>query len=361
MDSLSLSELHQTLGGRFGAAAGATMVNDYGDWTAEHAALRQTAGVLDLSFRGRLCLTGGDRVRFLHGQVTNDIKKLGLGGGCYAALVTTKGKMESDLNVFNLADELLLDFEPGMTETVMQRLEKYMVADDVQIVDAAPHYGLISVQGPKSKEAVAALALFEPIPGASFNIIKASDATLGELYLANHPRLGSSGFDLFIPNNSLGAVADKLIAAVREIGGRASGWAAFETARIEAGIPRFGADMNANYLLLECNIESAVVFNKGCYIGQEIINRVHTFGHVNKELRGLTLSSPAGYQAAPGDKLFHQGAEAGQLTSVGRSPTLKTDIALGYVKRECNQAGTELTIKNSLGDIAARIVKLPFI
>jgi len=152
-----------------------------------------------------------------------------------------------------------------------------------------------------------------------------------------------------------------LIAAVREIGGRASGWAAFETARIEAGIPRFGADMNANYLLLECNIESAVVFNKGCYIGQEIINRVHTFGHVNKELRGLTLSSLAGYQAAPGDKLFHQGAEAGQLTSVGRSPTLKTDIALGYVKRECNQAGTELTIKNSLGDIAARIVKLPFI
>jgi folate-binding protein YgfZ len=361
MDALILSELHQTLGARFGTVAGAPVVNDYGDWTAEHAALRQTAGVLDLSFRGRLCLTGGDRVRFLHGQVTNDIKKLRVGEGCYAALVTTKGKMESDLNVFNLADEILLDFEPGMTETVTQRLEKYIVADDVQIVDAAPHYGLVSVQGPKSQEAVAALGLFEPIPGASFNIIKMLDATLGELYLANHPRLGSSGFDLFIPNNSLGAVADKLIAAVRQIGGRACGWTAFETARIEAGIPRFGADMNANYLPLECNLESAVVFNKGCYIGQEVINRVHSFGHVNKELRGLRLSSPAGNRAAPGDKLFYQGAEAGQLTSVGHSPALDADIALGYVKRECNQAGAELTVKNGTGDIAARVTKLPFI
>ena len=88
---------------------------DYGDALAEHAALHETAGVLDLSFRSRLCLTGADRVRFLHGQITNDVKRLRPGEGCYAALVTAKGKMQSDLNVFALPDELLLDFEPGLT------------------------------------------------------------------------------------------------------------------------------------------------------------------------------------------------------------------------------------------------------
>ena len=356
-----LQELHEALGARFVTLANATLVNDYGHWTVEHAALQSSVGILDFSFRSRLCLTGGDRIRFLHGQVTNDIKKLRPGEGCYAALVTAKGKMESDLNIFNLADEILLDFEPGLTTAVTQRLEKYIVADDVQLVDAAPYYGLVSIQGPKSSDVVQALGLFQPLPTNAFSSLKVSDTTLGEIYLANHPRLGTSGFDLFIPNHSLNAVADKLIAAARERDGQPCGWQAFETARIEAGIPRFGADMNDSCLPLECNIESrAVVYNKGCYIGQEIINRIHSVGHVNKELRGLLLTSPTGVHAAPGDKLCHQNQEAGQLTSVTPSPVLQTDIALGYVRREYNQIGTELTVKNAAGEIAARVVALPF-
>ena len=158
---LPLHEFHQRLGARFAGLAGAEIVNDYGDWLAEHAALRQSAGVLDFSFRSRICLTGADRVRFLHGQVTNDVKKLRVGEGCYAAVTTNKGKMESDLNIFCLADELLLDFEPGLTEKVSQRLEKFIVADDVQIVDVAPHYGLLSVQGPKAEAVVRALGCLE--------------------------------------------------------------------------------------------------------------------------------------------------------------------------------------------------------
>ena len=362
MDALILLELHEALGARFGTLGGATVVADYGDPAAELAALHQTVGVLDFSFRGRLCLTGADRVRFLHGQVTNDIKKLKPGQGCYAALVTTKGKMESDLNIFNLAEEILLDFEPGMTTAVTQRLDKYIVADDVQIIEAAPHYGLVTVQGPKSEAVVKALGLFVQLPTHPFDSVKLSEATLGEIYLAHHPRLGTVGFDLFVPNNSLNAVADKLIAAARQLGGQASGWSAFETARIEAGLPRFGADMNDTYLPLECGIENrAVVYNKGCYIGQEIINRVHSFGHVNKELRGLILRGPLAGDARPGDKLFQQGKEAGLLTSVTYSPSLKAQIALGYVRRECNQMDTELTVPKADGEISARIVPLPFV
>ena len=118
MASLALHELHHGLHACFGELNGAEIVNDYGHWLAEHAALRETAGVIDLSFRSRICLVGADRARYLHGQVTNDVKKLRVGEGCYSAITTAKGKMESDLNIFALADELLVDFEPGLTEKI---------------------------------------------------------------------------------------------------------------------------------------------------------------------------------------------------------------------------------------------------
>src|SRR5580698_1409431 len=169
---MMLQEFHQTQGARFGELNGAAIVMDYGDWLAEHAALRNAAGVLDLSPRSRLCLVGADRARFLHGQVTNDVKRLRPGEGCYAAITTAKGKMESDLNILNLGEELLLDFEPGLTAKVTERLERFIVADDVQIVDAAPHYGLLSVQGPKAAEVVRAIGLFAELPVKALASVK---------------------------------------------------------------------------------------------------------------------------------------------------------------------------------------------
>src|SRR5580698_5241555 len=172
MNSLSLHEFHHSLGAQFAELNGMELAANYGDEAGEHAALRQTAGVIDLSFRSRLCLVGADRARYLHGQVTNDVKKLRAGEGCYSALTTAKGKMESDLNIFCLADELLLDFEPGLAEKVSQRLGKFIVADDVQIVDAAPHYGLLTVQGPKAGDAVRGIGLFAEIPDKKLGSIK---------------------------------------------------------------------------------------------------------------------------------------------------------------------------------------------
>src|SRR6266550_8359944 len=150
MTELSLREYHQKLGARFTEVNGMEVVDHFGDPMAEYAALRESAGLLDLSGRGRLCLTGADRKRFLHGQVTNNVNDLKAGEGCYAALTNAKGKMQSDLDIYCLADELLLDFEPGFSAAVSERLEKYIIADDVQVSDLAPHYGLLSVQGPKA-------------------------------------------------------------------------------------------------------------------------------------------------------------------------------------------------------------------
>ena len=382
-----LHEFHQKLGARFTTLNGAETVDDYGDAMAENAALWETAGVLDLSFRSRLCLLGADRARFLHGQVTNDVKKLRTGEGCHAALVTAKGRMESDLNICCLQEELLLDFEPGLTTAVRQRLERYIVADDVQVVDVAPDYGLLSVQGPIAETVVRSLGLFKVVPGASLSSVKVADATLGEIHLMNQPRLagstsghlagssaqsdearrrsagagGMKGFDLFIPAMSLAAVAEKLIAAASAAGGRACGWTAFETARIEAGIPRFGADMDATNIPLECGIEArAISYTKGCYIGQEVINRIHSIGHVNRLLRGLRLADDLKTLPARGDKLFHADKEVGHITSAVRSPRFRANIALGYVRREVSETGTELAHKTNDGEHRTQVVELPF-
>ncbi|HTR42175.1 MAG TPA: glycine cleavage T C-terminal barrel domain-containing protein [Pseudomonadales bacterium] len=362
MSPLLLHEFHQGIGAQFSELNGAEMVADYGNWPAEYKALREAAGVIDLSFRGRICLLGNDRVRFLHGQITNDVKKLGVGEGCYAALTSAKGKMESDLNVFSLPDELLLDFEPGLAQKVSQRLEKFVVADDVQIAEVTPHYGLLSVQGPKAGAVLEAVGLGKA-PEKNLAIVKIPDATLGEIYLANQPRIfpGKFGFDLFVPNAALGAVMDKLIAAAKAVGGGGCGWTALETARIEAGIPRFGVDMDETNLPMECIESRAMSFNKGCYIGQEVLNRIHAIGHVTKELRGLRL--PGDLKALPqkGDKLFRDGKETGYITSAVKSPALNINIALGYVRREANQIGTELVLKTPGGENFVKIVELPLV
>jgi folate-binding protein YgfZ len=359
--SLSLHELHEGLGARFAEVNGCEVVDDYADVPAEYTALRESAAALDFSFRGRLCLTGADRVRFLNGQVTNNVKDLRAGEGCYAALVTAKGKLQSDLNIYSLPNELLLDFEPGLSAAVAERLEKFIIADDVQVVDAALYYGLLSVQGPKAEAAVRSLALAAEIPDAPFQFTTAKDDTLGEIYLMNQPRLGTSGFDLFVPLASLGAVFDKLIAAARQAGGRACGWRALEIARIESGISRFGVDMDESNLASEAGIdERAISYSKGCYIGQEVIARIRTYGQVAKSLRGLRLADDLKSLPLKGDKLFHGDKEIGYITSATASPALKANVALGYVRREANEIGTELTLRSATGDSAAKIVELPF-
>ena len=361
MSSLSLHELHAEIGGVFGEQHGAEVVLHYANAAAEHAALHTSAAALDLSFRSRVCVVGADRVKFLNGQVTNNVAALKTGEGCHAMLVNAKGKVQSDLNLFALADELLLDFEPGFTRAVTERLEKYVIADDAQLVDAAPHYGLLSVQGPRAAEAVALLGLEIELPKILRAVATINDTTLGTLYLVNLPRTGTAGFDLYVPAAALAAVFDKLLAAARVVGGCAAGWQALETARIEAGIPRFGADFDETNLPSEAGLDAtAVSYSKGCYIGQEVIARLRTYGQVAKALRGLRLADSAAALPARGDKILKDRKEVGYITSAVDSATLRARLALGYVRREANQIGTELTVRTASGDCAARIVTVPF-
>ena len=307
--------------------------------------------MVDLSSRSRLCLTGADGKRFLHGQVTNEVNKLNVCEGCYAALVTAKGKLVSDLNIYCLPEEILLDFEPGLTRRVTERLEKYIIADDVQVIDVAPHYGLISIQGPKAPETVTDLNWFGSLPAARYQLVTAK-AEGGDLYCANHPRGAVAGFDLFVPV----AEVENVMRGAEAAGAIRCSPEALDMLRIEAGIPRFGVDMDETNLAPEAIEATAISYAKGCYIGQEVISRIRAYGQVAKALRGLKLSTIG----QRGDKLFAGDTEVGYITSALASPTFNAIIGLGYVRREHNQIGTTLLLRNESGEGEGTIVPLPF-
>jgi folate-binding protein YgfZ len=356
MTPLPSHEFHQAAGAVFAEVNGQEVAAHYGDWLAEYAALREGAGVLDLSFRGRLCVLGADAQRFLNGQVTNNVKDLRVGEGCYAALVSAKGKLHSDLHIYRLENEMLLDFEPGLSDAVAQRLEEFVIAEDAQVINAAAEYGLLSVQGPKAAEVVGSLSTRFVVPPKAMGVAKVEEAALGEIYVTALSRVRGGGLDLFVPAHALKEAATRLL----EHGGRLCGWQALETARIEAGVPRFGADMDETNLAPEALDARAISYAKGCYIGQEVIARIRTYGQVAKSLRGLRFRGDGKEAPARGAKIFLAQKEVGSITSAVWSPALQAVIALGYVRREANQIGTELEVRTPGGTIPAQIVDLPF-
>jgi folate-binding protein YgfZ len=315
-----------------------------------YRALTESAALLDLSDRGRLCLLGGDREKFLHGQVTNDILRLRAGQGTYAALVAAKGRIESDLFVYKLAEELLLDFEPGLAAKITGRLEKYIIAEDVQIVDVSAAYSLLSIQGPSSERIVQEAGL--PVPPGEPFAWAASKLAEGDLYIARNGRFGPPGFDLFVPAEAASATA----ASLEKLGAPRASREAAEPLRIENAIPRFGADMDESNLAPETGIqERAISYAKGCYIGQEVIARIRTYGQVAKALR--LLKFPAASAPPPaGAKVLADGKEVGATTSSAFSPKFGAPVALAYVRKEANAVGTRLSLAS--GE-AAEIVAAP--
>ena len=356
-DPMPTNPLHNFLsqqGAQFGDVAGETVARNYGDTNAEHRALTESVALVDLSFRGCLAVLGDDRVKFINGQVTNEVAGLKPGQGCYAALVNAKAKMQADLFVYRLDDELILDFEPGLLVAVTERLESHIVADQVELIDASPHFGLFSLQGPKTAEALAALGLV--LPGEAFAHAKSPLDECGEIYVMNNGRYGAAGCDLYIPAGHLAKAAVRLAKAVEGQGGRLAGWQATEIARVEAGIPRFGSDMDGKTLPPEANLETrAISYTKGCYIGQEIIARIRTYGRVNRSLVGYRLDS----DLAVGTELVgDSGKTVGTLTSVIDSPKFGP-IALGLAKRGHESPGQILTAREPAQG-QATIAEIPF-
>lgn len=356
--NLPLHEWHTDRGARPIRINGAEVVASYGEPALEYAWLRDGAALVDLSCRDRLCVLGADRTRFLNGQVTNDVSALAPGDGCYAAVCSAKGRAEGDAFIHRLDEEWLLDTEPGCGDALRARLERYLIADDVELADAGEAYGLLSVLGPRSGEALAAADLGLELPRDLLSVGRSRHPEFGELFVVHQPRVAGEGWEIHVGRDRLGALAERLRAGVGAAGGGPVGWEALEIARIEDGFPRFGADFDATTLPLEAGLESrAISGSKGCYVGQEILGRLQKRGSVAKRLWRLRVARmDDGSLPGPGDKLRHAGREVGWLTSVAVSPRDGAVAALGYVRREAQAPAAQLEGRGAGGAFPVRMV-----
>lgn len=305
---------------------------------AQYRQLREECGVL-VRERGFIDVLGPDAAGYLQGQVTNDVEALGVGEGQYAALLDRKGHMQTDLRLLRVGDgAILLDMEPAAKDQALRHLTMYSVGRDVQVADATAERGLVSLIGPRAAE----IAATAPLP----EFANEPTTVAGVDVVAVGTR---DGIDLLGPL----AERERIMAALVEAGAVEVTPEAAEIVRVEAGIPRFGAEMDTGTMPAEASIvEEAVSFTKGCYIGQETVARLHYKGKPNKHLRGLKLSAAA----APGAPLRLGEKEVGTLGGAVVSPALGP-IGLAIVRREA-EPGAELTVGED--GVTAEVVALPF-
>ena len=306
---------------------------------AQYRQLREECGLLDRSERGKLAVRGSDAADYLQGQLTNDVEALEPGEGCYAALLDRKGHLQADMRVLRTgAEEIWIDTEPEGTEAARRHLETYKIGREVEIVDETANRAILSLIGPRAAEVGGGVSLPEHA--------SAPGAIAGVEVL----RVGTSeGIDLL----SAAADAVALRGSLLEAGAVEVSPNAVEIVRIEAGRPRFGAEMSNETMPAEAGIvDAAVSFTKGCYIGQEPVARLHYKGRPNRHLRGLELSGPA----EAGTALWLGDREVGHIGSTCVSPA-RGPIGLAIVRREA-EPGTELRAGED--GVTARVVDLPF-
>ena len=288
---------------------------------------------LDLSARAKLRVAGADRFRFLNGQITNDLQKASETAAIEACVLNAKGKLNAHIFIAALGETLLIDAEPELRETLRVRLDRYVIADDVQIEDVTDEFSLFHV-------------LTEEPP--------ASDC--GRIVSAR--RFARRGWDIWSDPARHDASRQELALGYHFIDS-----AAADVMRIEQGLPRWGRELTEEIIPIEANLEQRTIdYQKGCYIGQEVISRIKMSGQTNKRLCGLISLNNTPLE--PGMKLVApsaSGKEAGWLTSATRSPRLGKEIALGYVKRGFNNSATNLNALSSGAAIPVEVVSLPFL
>jgi tRNA-modifying protein YgfZ len=344
-------------GAVFAEEAGWLVPAHFGDPALEYAGARDQAALFDVSHRGKVELTGADAVPFLHNLCTNDIKNLAPGTGCEAFLTTAKAKAVAHLHVWcsppgQSPASLWLDVAPGGADAVVKHLDHYLISEQVEIADRTTDFGQLHLSGPRAGERLSAAfdvlppALGEesvlPLPGSSLCIRR------------NDP-LGLPGYDLLCPNVAAAAVWEKLIARGVLPAGRDS----YEVLRVEAGTPVFGADIDAERMVVEVGRGTrAICYTKGCFLGQEPIVMARDRGHVNRTLLGLKVAveSPVPH----GARVFRDGAEVGVVTSSVRSPRVGGVIALAYLRRGNQEPGTRVEVEAAGGRCPAEVSALPF-
>ncbi|TMI22006.1 aminomethyl transferase family protein [Candidatus Bathyarchaeota archaeon] len=313
----------------------------------EYWAIRNHSGIADVSHLGLLQVTGKERLSFLNGLLTNEILKLTEGTGIRSALLNTKARVLADLHLYAREDDLLIDTGDVPGASVRDILELFIITEDVQVKDITPGFVHLTLQGQQASQN--ARELF----GVTFADMKPlQHKMLGPTMIVNRDRTGQLGYDLLIPNGEAEAVWQSfLLKGVTPVGREA-----LEILRLEAGYPRYGIDVDENTIILEAGYKDAISFNKGCYLGQEVVARATHIGRVNKNL--IQFQTDSDNVPSVKSKFISSGKEAGYVTSAAFSPGLKVVVGLGYAQRDFAKEGTKLVIESENGPLPTVITKL---
>jgi folate-binding protein YgfZ len=294
--------------------------------TPGYRALRESAAWLDLSGRGKIIARGEDRSRLLHAMTTNHVEQLVPGSGCYAFLLDAHGHILGDVNLFAMAGHHLLDTEPETVRKLYDHLDRHIIADDVTLEDVTVATATLAIEGPRATQVLASLGV--PVPETSY-----AHAPWGERTVARVSSTGADGFFFFLPS----ADRETAVAQLASAGVVAATPEDALIVRLENGRPRYGEDITEAHLPHETQRLDAVHFNKGCYIGQEIVERIRSRGHVNRLLVRLAI----------------EGAEvpASGVTSAAYSPALGKVIAFAYLRSEQARPGSKVLIEGRQAEV----------
>jgi folate-binding protein YgfZ len=327
----------------------AVLKHDFGDIRAEFQALVSTSAVYNLSGRAKTSLTGGDRVRWLNGMVTNNIRDLGVGHGVYAFLLNPQGHILGDLYAYNRGESLLVETDRAQLEKILAVFDKYIIMDDVEVADLSDQLSSVGIAGPKSREALQA-AGFDASELKPLQFVQTAWQQAGvTIVCGDNPCVES--FELWVSHGD----SEKVYNALVKAGGKAVGSASLEMLRIAAGIPRYGVDIRERDLPQETEQERALNFSKGCYVGQEIVERIRSRGQVRRKFTGFSIEGQA---PAAGSKIQVEGKDVGEITSAASLPEAAGErrVALGYIRREAASPGKHV----EAGGSAATVANLPF-
>jgi folate-binding protein YgfZ len=363
----TLREMEQARGAVFCEVAGRSVPRHFGDSAAEYRAVREAVGVADRGDRAQIRVWGKDPVRMINGLITNDLLKAPAGRAVYAAMLNPKGRTIAELRVIRRerggAAEVLLDLPREALEGTREHLKKFVPPMFARWEDASAQVAAVGAYGPRSREALARV-LEGGLPAlAEDDVAEAAFDGVEVTVVGPRDAGGEEGYDVFLPAEQAAGLWTALLERGAELGARPVGFGALETLRIEAGRPRYGAELEEDVIATEAFestglMERAISFTKGCYTGQEVIVRIAHRGHVNRHLRGLLLGdSPSPAPRAP---LFHPetGKEVGRITSATFSPLMGQTVALGYVRREIGPGETVRV--GSADGRGATVAALPF-
>jgi len=347
------------LGATFEELSGWEVPARYGDIGAEYRAVRNAVGLADLSHRGKIRVTGDDRVKWLQSIISNDILPLTPGQGRYSSFLTHKGKMLTYFRLYMQTDTLMLEDVGEIGETTFQTLRKFLLyGTNAKMENCAETWGLLLVSGPKAGQVIQSAFGVDVSDLKPVNFVTAQIGGSHALVIRTE-ETGETDIEILLPAGALVAAWTSLLETGGQFGLKPVGTHALEALRIEAGIPKAGPDLNENIVPPEANLEGkAFSLTKGCYPGQEVVARMDTYGNVRRHLVGLVLKNAA--LPTKGTKLFSGDREVGWISSAVHSPQLNTVIAFGFPLRDFSAPDTPLTVDIDGARHEATVHALPF-